>query len=207
MAASSNEKGYTMLETIMYISLMMVLGASIASYVSKAFTRYKTGRVTQQVLDLKKAIAQYTAASADYKELRLVKEDDKNGMLEDKALPLDMKNGSHALGGKIKIGSAANLLAMADTDKMHHFMFYITFESLTQNSCVEVITQGQFYGEGSDLDALIINDSIWRYEYSLFPTQGYTIPQGNKEPNKINIQQALAACAKKVGNQITWIFS
>lgn len=207
MAASSNENGYTMLETIMYISLLIILGASAATYISNTFNRYKTGRVAQQVVDLKKAILQYTAASPDYSNLRISKDGDKNGMIEDRALPLDMRDGFHALGGKILIGPSINLIVTSD-DKKYNFMYYITFENLPQKSCMEVVTQGQYYGNGSDMDTLIINDNyIWRYEYSLFPTSGYTAPQGNTTPDKIDVAQALNACNLKNNNKITWIFS
>ncbi len=211
MTASSDEKGYTMLETIMYISLMILLGTSIAVYIGNVFTRYKTGRVTQQVVDLKKAISQYTAAAADYQELRLSKEGDKNGMMEDKALPLDMKAGVHALGGKIKLGPAADLLAVGNNEQIYNYMFYIIFENLPQKSCMEIITQGQFYGNGSDLDALMVNDYIAMYPYSLFPADGYTRikDENNKEimPQNIHITKALEICDKQNDNQITWIFS
>lgn len=204
MAYANNEKGNTMLETIMYIGLLIMLGGAIANYVGTAFTRYKTGRVTQQIIDLKKAVVQYTAASADYKDLRLSEENNKNGMMEDKALPMDMKDGKHALGGRIQLGSAAKLLATPSNDQ--NYMFYITFENLPQASCTEVLTQGQFCGDGSDMDTLIVNnDKVWRFPYSLFPVNGLQIQTGI--PNKINIGQALDSCYKKTGNAITWIFS
>ncbi len=204
MAYADNEKGSTMIETIMYIALLILLGGAIAGYIGTAFTRYKTGRVAQQVIDLKKAVVQYTAASADYKNLRLTKDGDKNGMMEDNALPLDMKNGTHALGGKIKLGSAATLLATPTDDQ--HYMFYITFENLPQASCAEVLTQGQFCGDGSDMDTLIVNNSkLWKFQYSLFHATGMETQTGT--PDKITLGKALESCYKKTGNVITWIFS
>ena len=55
MRTTGSEKGYTMLETIMYIGILGTLGAILASYASEVFGRYKTGRIAQQILDLKKA--------------------------------------------------------------------------------------------------------------------------------------------------------
>ena len=56
MTKCSNEKGYTMLEVIMYTGLIIILTASIASMVSNVFYRYKIGRINQQVIDIKKTI-------------------------------------------------------------------------------------------------------------------------------------------------------
>ena len=53
MRTTGSEKGYTMLETIMYIGILGTLGAILASYASEVFGRYKTGRIAQQILDLK----------------------------------------------------------------------------------------------------------------------------------------------------------
>lgn len=98
MRTTGSEKGYTMLETIMYIGILGTLGAILASYASEVFGRYKTGRIAQQILDLKKAIITYTAASEDYSELDMQK------MQNDRAVPLDMRDLRHALGGKIEFG-------------------------------------------------------------------------------------------------------
>ena len=73
MRTTGSEKGYTMLETIMYIGILGTLGAILASYASEVFGRYKTGRIAQQILDLKKAIITYTAASEDSSELDMQK--------------------------------------------------------------------------------------------------------------------------------------
>ena len=85
----NNEKGYTMIETIMYISILGTLGVILASYAGNVITRYKTGRIAQQIIDLKKAIINYTAADEDYTQLSVAK------MQEDKAIPLDMRDLRH----------------------------------------------------------------------------------------------------------------
>ena len=145
MRGKNNETGYTMIETIMYISILGVLGVVLASYANAVFTRYKTGRIAQQILDLKKAILSYTAAEEDYSTL------DKTKMQEDKAIPLDMRDLHHALGGSIELGPVGN----STTSK---YLYYITFSGIYQKGCIELLSQGQFYGDGSEMDTLIVND-------------------------------------------------
>ena len=102
MPNKSNEAGRTMLETIMYISLLIVLGASIGQYISGAFRRYKIGRTAQQIIDFKKAVTHFTAADEDYTNLSIAHMDAEH------SIPLDMRSTAgtarHALGGLVTAG-------------------------------------------------------------------------------------------------------
>ena len=117
MPNKSNEAGRTMLETIMYISLLMVLGISIAQYMQNAFRRYKIGRTAQQIIDFKKAIIHFTAADEDYTNLSVANMDKQH------AVPLDMRaavgTAHHALGGTVTAGP----VGPDDNNKyvLHHF--------------------------------------------------------------------------------------
>lgn len=82
-------------------------------------------------------------------------------MQNDRAVPLDMRDLRHALGGKIEFGPVGD----GSVDVNDKYLFYITFETVYQKGCVEVLAQGQFYGDGSDMDALIVNgETAWFYE-------------------------------------------
>lgn len=204
MRMTGSEKGYTMLETIMYIGILGTLGAILASYASEVFGRYKTGRIAQQILDLKKAIITYTAASEDYSELDMQK------MQNDRAVPLDMRDLRHALGGKIEFGPVGD----GSVDVNDKYLFYITFETVYQKGCVEVLAQGQFYGDGSDMDALIVNgETAWFYERSFYDTSNINTRYEMKAAAGVStgirpsLEQLLKACNRKDNNTITWIFS
>ena len=220
----NNEKGYTMIETLMYISILIVLGGILASYAHNTFLRYKIGRVNQQIIDLKKAIISFTAADENYANLSAA------NMNSTKSLPMDMKGADttkayHALNGEIVMGPVSQLLNENKED--YKFMFYITFKNLPSSACTELITQGQFYGDGSDMDSLLINledptctekckyKHGWQFEYSFYPkTQilNNKILTGDNENNTKSpnihpsIADAVAACDATL-NTITWIFS
>lgn len=207
MRSHSNENGYTMIETIMYISIMIVLGTVLAKYVHTVFERYKTGRVSQQVVDLKKSIVFFTAADEDYHRLSL------DELVEKRAIPFDMLSKKNALNGDIRLGPVREIMASPEIED--DYMFYITFSGLPRASCVELLTQGQFYGGGTDIDSVIANRTyIWRYQYSLYRHSGIqnvkTIELSDGQVSaaiEINISEALSACSKKQNNEITWIFS
>ncbi len=210
MRSHSNENGYTMLEAIMYISIMMVLGTVLAKYVHSVFQRYKTGRVSQQVVDIKKAVTFFTAADEDYSRLTL------DEMVEKRALPYDLLSKRSALGGVIKLGPVSELMATPVIND--NYMFYITFGNLPMASCVELLSQGQFYGGGTDIDTILVNGThAWRYQYSLYNT-GATSGLKNVETVslkanqtsaaiEVTVAKAVQACSKKENNEITWIFS
>lgn len=213
MKSHSNETGYTMLETIMYISVLIVLGGVLAKYVHTVFERYKTGRAAQQVVDLKKAIMQYTAKDEDYRKLDLEE------MVTHRALPYDLMSRTNALGGNVLLGPVSKIGTTPSDDAKDNYMFYITFDGLPQASCVELLSQNQFYGGGTDIDCIIANDAtLWGYEYSLFNGCGESNPTsenvarmtdngGESISDKITISKAIEACSKKTNNKITWIFS
>ena len=179
MRIKSNEHGYTMLETIMYMGILVALGGTIASYIAKGFARYKIGRTIQQIVDVKKTVVQYTASWEHYGNTDFktdVPQTDLGNLcnqklIADKALPIDIskspdgKNLRHALGGKIYIGSFSNFgytngnnfVPCVSNISTNKYMFYVTFTGLKQEHCTEILTQGQFHGHGAELDALIVN--------------------------------------------------
>ncbi len=207
MYGKNNETGYTMIETIMYISILGVLGVILASYASAVFTRYKTGRITQQILDLKKAVLTYTAADEDYSSLS------KTQMQETKAIPLDMRNLYHALGGSIDLGPLTDL-GTTDDNANYKYLYYITFNGIYKKGCIELLSQGQFYGDGSDMDTLIVNNNTaWYYSGSFYNSSSIStrhLMQSTANSMiaiRPTMEQIIAACNRNDDNSITWIFS
>lgn len=254
MRTASNEHGYTMLETIMYIGILVALGGTIANTVAKGFARYKVGRTIQQIVDVKKTVVQYTASWENYgdkdnnttdKDQTEIGELCNQKLIEDKAIPLDItksadgKNLYHALGGKIYIGSFANFgYTTADTDgslqfntcgdyeNTYKYMFYVTFTDLKKPHCMEILTQGQFHGQGSEMDAIIVNiqdgdaSTMRHFEHSFSKNITCNVTDDNKTkitPNTENatikstnfsVKDAFDACNDENDkNSITWIYS
>lgn len=202
MVTKNNEHGTTMIETIMCISLLIVVGTSIARGVVSVFNRYKTGRLAQQVIDLKRAILAYTAINEDYTSLS------EQAMINADALPIDLKALRHAMNGKIEFGPTTTLSSAQNaSDSNNKYMFYVTFHSLRQEACIELLTQGQFFTDGAEMDSLQVNDNYcWQYPYSLFKFNscGYSTTLSKQH---LELKDGLRGCKNKDSNKITWIFS
>lgn len=201
MMAKNNEQGSTMIETIMYICILIALGTTLAQGVVRVFNRYQTGRLAQQIIDLKKAIIHFTAADEDYTKLA------EEEMIKHKAIPFDMQNMLHAMNGKIEFGPSTEV-AIHDPDNTNYkYMFYITFKDIDKEACIELLTQGQFYGDGSEMDSLIINHNYgWKYPFSLFSLTGLGYITTLTE-QRLDMKDAIKGCVKTKDNEITWIFS
>ena len=207
----ANQRGYTMIEVLLYISILGVLGVVLTNYAYRGFTRYRTGRVAQQIIELKRAILQYTAVYDDYTNLRI------SDMHTKRALPLDMRNSAtearHALGGAITLGPSTELPYATENNTENNYMFYMTFHSVSPAACVEILTQGQFYSDGGDLDAIITSEegsqtyNLFYYEHSFFNSTLAKLPANKIQMNRLTVDQARAACTGQTSNTITWIFS
>lgn len=68
MKIKNSQSGYTMLESIMYIGLLMMVVIAFVSVVHKMYGRYKISRMTSQVVEIAKAISDRCVASASYAE-------------------------------------------------------------------------------------------------------------------------------------------
>lgn len=194
----NNEKGTTMLETILYISFLFMLGSTIYSNISKGVNRYKTGRLTQQLVDLKKAIIQYTAVDEDFSKLS------EEGMRRTSSMPIDMRQLRHALSGSVKFGPATEIATT--TDAINKYLYYITFENVSNKACIEVITSAQFYTTGSEMDSIIVNERYgWQYPFSHFDLN--TSTTRILTSHNFSYPDVAAACSEGAHNNITWIFS
>ena len=227
MKVKREQCGYTMIETIIYIGFIIILGGWIMSLGNTVYKRYKIGRTAQQIMDLRKAILNYTAADEDYSNLSI------ENMNRSSSLPSDMRTGNitkakHALGGNIQIGPTTKYMHITSSEDKatHKYMFYIIFENLDRKSCAEILTQGQFYSDGANLDTLIVNGNTdlsiniqkgkgWHFKNSIFkPTKISDVKLWNanqsssvvNEPT-LSVGEALDACSEKNNNSITWIFS
>ena len=201
MIVKNNEQGNTMIQTIMYICILIALSTAIAKNISGIFGRYKTGRLAQQVVELKKSIIQFSAVDEDYTTVS------EEALETSKSLPLDMRNLRHALGGVIEFGPTTEITGSTPPLATDRYMYYITFKSIHQPACIEILSHGQFFTDGSELDTIIINRNIaWNYRFSQFSTS-HIANVRQLQQQYLSISEAISSCNRKVDNEITWIFT
>lgn len=128
MRVGDCQEGRTLIEIIGVISIAGVLIAGAVKVLDKAFLRYRLTRVTQQVVEVQKAVAKRFIGRREYEGLTLQ-------LLKDEGLmPADIlyknKKFYHRLGGQI-------LLNVSD-DKTN---YKIIFRQMPKNACIEMATQ------------------------------------------------------------------
>ena len=66
MKHRKTQSGYTMIESIAFLGIVIMLGVSVLTLISRMIDKYKLSRIGQQVIELQKAVDLRYAASANY---------------------------------------------------------------------------------------------------------------------------------------------
>ncbi len=157
-STKTNESGRSMIEALGYISVMIAVSIAVAAAVNSGYYKFRLSRINQELTDLKKFISQRYVAAENYKEVN-------KDTLEEKGAPWDTRNGTHAFSGDVKVGSGKNNKCNDDGDG-DGTTFCIEFVDVPRDACVELGLRLWLANDGSDLDAMSINDKIWAWPFS-----------------------------------------
>ena len=207
----SSQEGRTIIETLAYIMLMITITASIAAAVSKSYYRYECSAIQQDLVDLHKVITKHYAIDGQYSKVRW------NDLCEDSLGPKSMmpericegegeeercrckhEKGRHIFDGDVNIGPS-------DCDTAGHYCstFYIEFKNLTRDICAQLGTKSWATVSGSDLERLVINQTVWHWEYSPLKDSSYV----NEKNLPATINSVSEACRDGYSNTIRWYFN
>ena len=168
------QSGRSMIEAIGYISIMIMLTVSITAAVNTGYFRFRLGRIHQELMDLKKVVSQRYVAAENYKTVSL------QTLIDEKIVPIELKNGTHSFGGTVEIGKGDE----------NGSTFFIRFNDLPTQSCLELGSRLWVVNDGSDLDAMNINGKVWAWKYSnSVENHDYELPA--------SIQDVVEACNPK----------
>ncbi len=156
------QAGRSMIEAIGYISIMITITVSLTAAVNSGYHRFRLGRINQQVVDLKKVISQRYVAAENFVGVKF------DTLINEKIVPHEVRDQKHAFGGDITIGKG-------DKDGK---TYYIQFDDIPTQACVELGSKLWITNDGSDLDALTINNKkTWAWKYSIYEgTPDYELP-------------------------------
>lgn len=180
MKKQNNEKGYTLIESLMFIGFVCVLAVSIISLVSNLLDKYRISRVTQQIKDIQKNIDFRFSASENFSEL-------KSKLLTDEQIvPGDMVGDDkiyHAYNGEVTIAS-----------KRQDSVYEVTFEDLPHNACVELAMVDWMTDYNSHLVHIKVNNKFFTWQ--------------GKNATKLPMEytNAMESCNNSRNNTITWQF-
>ena len=179
-----NEAGRSMIEAIGYISVMITIGVAMAAAVNSGYYKFRLSRINQELTDLKKVISQRYVAAENYKEV------DMETLIEEKIAPWDTRDGTHSFSGDVKIGSG---------DEQGN-TFYIEFDNIPREVCMELGLRVWLVNDGSDLDAMKINNKTWGWKFSnSIDNPNYDLPAVASD--------VLEGCSKEYDNKMIWYFN
>lgn len=191
----SNQKGSSMIEVLAVISIIGVLSVSAMTLIGRLFDRYKLTRAVDDIKALQKNVSARFSAIGYYTDL------DEDILVEENVIPAAMVTGGkviHSLGGKVKIEPASNEL-----------FYEVTFDGLSQKSCLELGNISWMINQSSELEELDINNYVWGWpcgkaDQSRCPANSIKKTDDDALPVR---QDVLAdKCVAGTGNVIKWTF-
>lgn len=180
MKKQNSQSGYTLVESIMFIGVMIMLSISIIMLINNMLDKYRISRITQQIVDLQKNIDFRFSAAENFNDL------DENLLINEKIVPGDMTSGHeiyHAYHGDVIISNARQ-----------GSVYEVTFNKLPHNACIELAMVDWMSGYNSHLVHIKINNKYFTWQ--------------GKNATKLPMEysNALDACNNNRNNVITWQF-
>ncbi len=143
-----NEKGHTMLEIISILGFLAAFSVGIIHVVSSMYDKYKVGRITSQIEEIRKTISNRYLAKGTFVGLTASR------LITDGAVPNDMVSGTdsirHAFNGDVALRGYFN-------------RYTVTFKKLPLQACIELAMMSWTVGDSSDLINLKVNSTNYRW--------------------------------------------
>ncbi len=200
MKRPASQSGYTLVESIAFICIITMVAISIISVVSHMLDRYKTSRITAQVVELQKAINTRFASAENYEKLTAK-------LLKDENLaPGDMNwkgnNMYHKFGGTVVVGSSytSNVMNIRAGET-----YSIRFNGVPYIACKELVTQNWAHDQYSSLVVIVSRSAnlwaYWRTPSGLAPSRKHLIMP-------LSLSNVDDMCPNKTnrGNNLEWVF-
>jgi len=173
--------GYTMIESIAFLGIVIMLGVSVMTLISRMHDKFKLSRVGQQVVELQKAIDYRYVSAPNYKDLSV------ENLINEKLAPNDMVSDGnlyHAYAGAVSVNHSVD-----------YYSYRITFSQLPAAACVELAMQEWNTKHTAHLLTLKINDTKFAWN----GTANRQLP--------ISLDQAENLCTRaNDSNTIVWQF-
>ena len=191
----AEQKGGTMLEALMVLSIITVLSISGIKLINGLFTMFKQNMVSNELIEIQKNIAARYRVFGFYDDIPDNIEDWK----KEKLLPSQMIANDkihHRLGGDVIISPKKK----NDDDEVSVY-YTVTFEDIPQKTCLVIGQINWTMSQSSDLIELMINDDSGKF---VLPTRDSEIEKGADNALTVKVNVLMNAC--KSENTMTWTF-
>lgn len=191
-----NQHGRSMVEVIGYMGAVMAIVAGVGKMVSGAYSDYKISKASQQLSDLASAIVRASTTYPNYREtVQNINDRTSEGLnLIPSTFRVAGNKTFHAFGGETTLGTVDN-------------MFYIRYDGLTREQCIELGMKDWINNKIVDLAFLSVNDIDW-----CWPANKESENDCPTLPTKRSILAGAddnddGQCNKETDNFIIWYFN
>lgn len=194
-----NQHGRSMVEVIGYMGAVMAIVAGVGKMVSGAYSDYKISKASQQLSDLASAIVRASTTYPNYREtVQNINDRTSEGLnLIPSTFRVAGRKTFHAFGGETTLGTRDN-------------MFYIRYDGLTREQCIELGMKDWINNKIVDLAFLTVNDIDWCWpankesenDCPTLPTKRSLLAGADENDDNDNGQ-----CNKETDNFIIWYFN
>lgn len=211
------QSGRSMIEVMGYMAAVMAVIAGVSKIITGSYNQYKLSKASIQVSDLAGAIVKASAVSASYVEtVDMINGKSENDTLNKEGLKIIpssfrvVKGSSgnsiyHAFGGEVTLGHPPY-------ENEHHTCcdlnkFYIKFENLTREQCIELGMKEWINNKIVDLYGIDINGNKWAWPIYADTTSGISALPTKRSALAGKDLNDEGQCKPGKSNSIMWIFN
>lgn len=199
------QSGRSMIEVMGYMAAVMAVIAGVSKIITGSYNQYKLSKASIQVSDLAGAIVKASTVDPNYDDTVDAIKQGTNKLLPSSFKMDSNKKIYHAFGGEVTLGHPPY-------ENEHHTCcdlnkFYIKFENLTREQCIELGMKEWINNKIVDLYGIDINGNKWAWPIYADTTSGISALPTKRSALAGKDLNDEGQCKPGKSNSIMWIFN
>ena len=200
------QSGRSMIEVMGYMAAVMAVIAGVSKIITGSYNQYKLSKASIQVSDLASVIVKASTVDPNYDDTVDAIKQGTNKLLPSSFKMDSNKKIYHAFGGEVTLGHPPY-------ENEHHTCcdlnkFYIKFENLTREQCIELGMKEWINNKIVDLYGIDINGNKWAWPIYADTTSGISALPTKRSALAGKDLNDNGQCNKPgKSNSIMWIFN
>ncbi len=200
------QSGRSMIEVMGYMAAVMAVIAGVSKIITGSYNQYKLSKASIQVSDLASVIVKASTVDPNYNDTVDAIKQGTNKLLPSSFKMDSNKKIYHAFGGEVTLGHPPY-------ENEHHTCcdlnkFYIKFENLTREQCIELGMKEWINNKIVDLYGIDINGNQWAWPIYADTTSGISALPTKRSALAGKDLNDDGQCNKPgKSNSIMWIFN
>lgn len=200
------QSGRSMIEVMGYMAAVMAVIAGVSKIITGSYNQYKLSKASIQVSDLASVIVKASTVDPNYDDTVDAIKQGTNKLLPSSFKMDSNKKIYHAFGGEVTLGHPPY-------ENEHHTCcdlnkFYIKFENLTREQCIELGMKEWINNKIVDLYGIDINGNKWTWPIYADTTSGISALPTKRSALAGKDLNDEGQCNKPgKSNSIMWIFN